>query len=677
MKLLRRISFFAIFLAVAGAFLTVPHNVGAIGGTHQTPKLLNLWFGWFLTPENIQELKKWDLVVLDMDMQVRNPDGIRELRRLNPKIKIIAYVDSSNIAAGRYVSDSNFPGYKLAHQLPEEWFLHRGKERVGYWPGAWTMNVTQEGPKDRNGKRWNDFLPEFIYQEMWKTGLWDGIFLDNALIGPTWFVGGGLDMTGDGVAEADAKVNEAWKQGWIQMAKNLRARIGSSAIIMGNGAHEYAPYTNGILFEDVPNYGWVEAMKAYTYAVANNQKPVTSAINSNANNVNNSADYRAMRLGFGTSLLDDGYYSFDYGNQDHGQTWWYDEYNATLGNPIGSASLIAPSGASGIAEGVWWREYQNGAVVVNSTWSVQKFDLPGVYERLRGSQDKNTNSGALETSLNIPARDALILYRRTQTASLNRSTSYSNGSFVRVYSENGTQVRSAFFAQNASAPGGATVLVDDVDRDGKQDTIHALNGAITIAYGKGGSDVLRPYGAGYKGAIAIAVGNMDRDASYEIAIGRPGTDEVWILELDGSVRARWHAYTPAFKGGVNVAVGDLDGDGLREIVTGAGPTGGPHIRVFKTDGSLWSTGFFAFDKRERGGVSVALGDVNRDGKDEVIAGSGQGTIPRVRIFSRTGELLREFTLGTSVSSRGITVSIADVDGNGTVEILAGGMAITN
>lgn len=668
---------------LAGLFLLVftsvffggLHVANAVYGNHQTPKLLNLWFGWFLTAENVQELKKWDFVVLDMDQQVRNPERIRELKKLNPNIKIIAYVDSSNIAAGRYVSDTRFPGYKLAHSLPEEWFLHREKERVGYWPGAWTMNMTRNGPTDSNGKRWGDYLPEFIEKEMWSTGLWDGIFLDNAIIGPTWFAGNGLDMTGDGKADADSTVNEAWKQGWILMVQNLRKRLGSNAVIMGNGAHEYSPYTNAILFEDVPNYGWVEAMTAYQFAMSHNQKPAMSAINSNANNVQNPADYRAMRLGFTTALLDDGYFSFDYGNQDHGQTWWYDEYDVNLGKPIGTATLKSPAGRKGVVEGVWWREYENGAVVVNSTRSPQSFALDGVYERLRGSQDTSVNNGRLETSVSLPARDGVVLYRRTEAKALTQSTSIQNGSFFRVYNANGEQVRSSFFSQRSDVPSGSIVASNDLDQDGKSDVVSASAGVIRIKYGSGAEKMIRPYGTAYTGALQFSIGNMDRDKDLEIAVGREGSDETLVLDRDGSVRARWKAYA-GVKVGVNVAVGNLDGDDKREVVTGAGPTGGPHVRIFKTDGLLWSKGFFAFDKRERGGVNIAVGDVNGDGKDEIVAGSGQGTLPRVRIFNWNGDILKEFSLGATVSARGVGVSLSDIDGNGTLEILASGIQIT-
>jgi hypothetical protein len=637
---------------------------------------MNLWFDWQLTDDDVSQLSKWDAVVVDMDQQARYADRIRALKRKNPSIKILAYISASNIAAARYVEESHFPGYKLAHAIPEAWFMHRGKERVGFWSGSWLLNAADTSPKDASGRRWMDFFPQFVKDELWSTGLWDGIFLDDALPGPTWFVGSGLDVNGDGKADADADVNAAWQRGWKEMAKNLRSKLGSSAILIGNGSVDYASVLNGVLFEDFPKYGWTDGLKNYQQSISVNVKPSFTAINSNANNTSNPTSYREMRLGLGSAMLGDGYYSFDYGNQDHGQVWWYDEYDAKLGNAISAPRLLLPEGKTGVVDGVWWRDYEKGAVIVNSLSSSQRVSLPAVYERLRGTQDTAVNNGKLETEISMQSRDALLLYRRTEASSLNASTAYVNGSLFRVYKADGTQLRAAFVAQRTDASGGVPVLSQDVDGDGKQDLVSANQGAVTIVYGNGKRGSFRPFGTAFKGAMSIAVGNTDRDASLEIIVGRDGGSAVRVMELNGNRNVEWRAYGAGFKGGTNVAVGDLDGDGKREVVTGAGPTGGPHIRIFKTDGNLWSSGFFAFDAKERGGVNVAVGDLDGDGKGEIVAGSGQGSVPRVRIFSAKGELKREMTLDASPSARGVGVALSDVDGDGTLDIMASGLRIT-
>src|SRR5262245_11722358 len=40
------------------------------------------------------------------------------------------------------------------------------------------------------------------------------------------------------------------------------------------------------------------------------------------------------------------------------------------------------------------------------------------------------------------------------------------------------------------------------------------------------------------------------------------------------------AYDLSFRGGVALATADFNGDGVLDVVTGAGPGGGPHVRLF-------------------------------------------------------------------------------------------------
>jgi len=663
---MRRVRLGALF--IAAVFLTAGNipSVQAARGTHEAPKIMNLWFDWEMPDSEMARLAQWDVVVLDGDQQARYPEKIRRLRELNPNIKILAYIDASTIASARFVEESWFPGYALAHSIPESWYLHRGRSRVSNWPGSWMLNMTDRSPTDAQGRRWNDYLPEFIHKELWSTGLWDGIFLDNALENATYFGGSNLDITNDGIAESNAEVDRLWKEGWKKMARNLRTRLGPNALIMGNGHVDYADVTNGILFENFPRYGWSNTFRDYQTAVTKNQKPTITAINSNPNNANNPGDYQLMRYTLGATLMADGYYSFDFGDRDHGQTWWYDEYDAALGAPIG--------GTATLQEGVLWRDYANGGALINSKNSTVTVALPGVYERLRGAQVPSVNNGALETSITLAAQDGIVLHRRLGESSLPAGTAFRSGDFVRVYHADGSQPRAGFFAQHTGAPGGATVVTYDVDRDGTIDTLIGTNGQIRITYGNGRTAILRPFGAGYTGSLTLAVGNTDWDDPWEIATA-DNNGEVRIVELNGTIRAGWRPYA-SFRGTISVAIGDLDGDGLREVATGAGPGGGPHVRVFKTDGLPWRGGWFAFDARERGGVFVAIADMDKDGTAELITGSGEQTIPRMRLWrAKEAEMIREFTLGTSASAPGIRPSITDLDGDGTLELLAAGIQV--
>ncbi len=134
------------------------------------------------------------------------------------------------------------------------------------------------------------------------------------------------------------------------------------------------------------------------------------------------------------------------------------------------------------------------------------------------------------------------------------------------------------------------------------------------------------------------------------------------------------AYNSAFRGGVNVATGDLNGDGENEIITGAGQGGGPQVRIFDKDYNLLGQ-FMAFSSTSRSGVNVATGDVDGDGKDEIIVGQGQGLEGWVKTINAdldAGEfvLIGEWN-AYGTAPVGAYVAAGDVNGDGRDEIITG------
>jgi subtilisin family serine protease len=147
----------------------------------------------------------------------------------------------------------------------------------------------------------------------------------------------------------------------------------------------------------------------------------------------------------------------------------------------------------------------------------------------------------------------------------------------------------------------------------------------------------------FQGGVNLSAGDLYGDGNEEIVAGAGsgGAPLIKVFKRDGTLLSQFFAYDKNFRGGVNVAAGDIDGDGRDEIVTGTGAGGGPHIKVFKRDGTLLNQ-FFAYDKNFRGGVNVAIGDINGDRVDEIITGPGIGGGPNVRIFKRDGSVIGQF-----------------------------------
>ena len=201
--------------------------------------------------------------------------------------------------------------------------------------------------------------------------------------------------------------------------------------------------------------------------------------------------------------------------------------------------------------------------------------------------------------------------------------------------------------------------------------------AIVHVYGEDGglARLLIPFGLGFSGGARVATGDVTGDGTDDVVVapGPGGGPEVKVFDgATGEVVRDFFAYDPDFRGGVNVAVGDVNADGRADVVTGTGVGGGPHVEVFDgaTGGLLDS--FFAYEPSFRGGVNVAASDVNGDGRADVVTGTGVGGGPRVQVFDgatavQFGDF---FAYGPDVRT-GVTVGAGDLNGDGRAEIVTG------
>lgn len=180
------------------------------------------------------------------------------------------------------------------------------------------------------------------------------------------------------------------------------------------------------------------------------------------------------------------------------------------------------------------------------------------------------------------------------------------------------------------------------------------------------------YSPSFSGGVYVAGGDLDGDGCDEVitGAGEGGGPHVRAFRADGTEITGFLAYGSSFTGGVRVAAGDLDGDGKDELITAPGPGGGPHVRVWELVNGTFveKYGFMAYAPSFSGGVFVTTGDLNNDGAAEVITGPDSGGGPHIKVFSGAS-VVAEMMAYNSTFAGGVRVAVADVDDDFNQELV--------
>jgi hypothetical protein len=263
------------------------------------------------------------------------------------------------------------------------------------------------------------------------------------------------------------------------------------------------------------------------------------------------------------------------------------------------------------------------------------------------------------------------------------------------------------FGGTAVSVRGATA---DVDGDGFPDTVLVTGPGtptrVAVLSGKDGSTLVAPFdpfGDNFTGGGFVAAADLDGDGRAELVVSPDvgGGARVVVFSLAGGTPALRRSFLtfaddPTFRGGARVALGDVNGDGTPDLAVAAGFLGGPRVALFDGQTVLSGGGpeptrlvndFFAFPGPDaatlRNGVFVSIGDVDGDGKGDLIFGGGPGGAPRVSILSgalvSAGDIAAAyaapvanfFVAGDSTDRGGVRVAAVDADRDGRADVATG------
>ncbi|MEM3695283.1 MAG: carboxypeptidase regulatory-like domain-containing protein [Candidatus Bathyarchaeia archaeon] len=257
------------------------------------------------------------------------------------------------------------------------------------------------------------------------------------------------------------------------------------------------------------------------------------------------------------------------------------------------------------------------------------------------------------------------------------------------------------------------VTIGDVDRDNTTEIIAVGYRNTTSLYGTGFHGAITIWnitdakltletsqewliGGGTEGH-SVAVDDVDEDGDIEIIVTGYFYDDILghdcamlrICTWNGSIfiweaSTKWYTYLETYS--VDVAIGDLDSDGRKEIVTIGRQFNGENyyaqLRIWSWDGTLLTLklsveGGLVGPFTSTSGKAVAIHDVDKDGKKEIIAGLDVailfGSTPIITIFSWNGNTLTTKDAANWREASNIEdVTCADVDADGNIEVLTAG-----
>lgn len=295
-----------------------------------------------------------------------------------------------------------------------------------------------------------------------------------------------------------------------------------------------------------------------------------------------------------------------------------------------------------------------------------------------GASSNQINVGDVSS---IPATDTSVPTTPIPTGTNNELPFLPTSSFIAAspIAKTGPQVtiwdgagnrKLSFFAYSSKQRFSTQIAMADVDSDGSNE--------IIVAPGAGSAPVVKvfnllgvlekqfnAYSASMKSGIRLAVADVNSDLVPEIiTVPMAGAaPRVRIFNSAGKIKNQFYAYSTTFTGGTNLAVGDVNADGKNEIITvPASGTSTAKVRIFRNTGSIVKQ-FTAYGGSVKGGFHVVAGDVNTDGTVDVIISPGPGNAPQIAMFKGNGSLIGRVNAYSSSFRGGVLVSVGDVNAN--------------
>jgi len=336
------------------------------------------------------------------------------IRFYNPTCDVLGYIQTQN-----FWHDSTWNPDPSDHGF---W--------TDYWRCLYHYDAWLYTPDGQTRGEWNvnwgnaafaDSMGTLLIRQ-WQLGIWNGLFLDSWMEHIKW-TGEGVNPPIDYVRAGFANGDQMDSARTVNMSRQISRLKAAGAVVWTNSggtpvANDDADMREGFmsLFTLASTVAWIQ-----TKDVAHWLKAEWYGGGQDSGEWYTREACKFARFGLGISCMGDGCYSI--GAERFNTQPWYDEfaigpwpYNRADSPQKQTGWLGQPGDLVTISPGFYVRWFDNGAVLINTTNTVQTWFAWKTLWRIQGYRDPYTNTGQSGWFFAVPGQDALFLRKRPEPA---------------------------------------------------------------------------------------------------------------------------------------------------------------------------------------------------------------------------------------------------------------------